>query len=48
MGFIEIEWGSMDWIGGAEDRDRGQGQVVGSCEHGDEPLGSIKCREFLD
>ena len=26
----------------------GQGQVVGSCECGDELLGSIKCREFLD
>jgi hypothetical protein len=22
--------------------------VASSCEHGDEPLGSIKCREFLD
>jgi hypothetical protein len=22
--------------------------VAGSCEHGNEPLGSIKCREFLD
>jgi hypothetical protein len=22
--------------------------VVGSCKRGDEPLGSIKCREFLD
>jgi hypothetical protein len=22
--------------------------VVGSCEHGDEPSGSIECREFLD
>jgi hypothetical protein len=22
--------------------------VVGSCEHGNEPLGSIKCGEFLD
>ena len=23
-----------------------QGQVAGSCEHGNETLGSIKCREF--
>jgi hypothetical protein len=23
-------------------------QVAGSCEHGNEPLGSIKCGEFLD
>jgi hypothetical protein len=22
--------------------------VAGSCEHGDEPSGSIKCEEFLD
>jgi hypothetical protein len=22
--------------------------VAGSCEHGNEPSGSIKCREFLD
>jgi hypothetical protein len=22
--------------------------VARSCEHGDEPSGSIKCREFLD
>jgi hypothetical protein len=22
--------------------------VAVSCEHGNEPLGSIKCREFLD
>jgi hypothetical protein len=24
------------------------GSVVGSCEHGNEPLGSIKGRKFLD
>jgi hypothetical protein len=24
------------------------GQVAGSCECGDEPSGSIKCREFLE
>jgi hypothetical protein len=24
------------------------GQVARSCEHGDEPSGSIKCGEFLD
>jgi hypothetical protein len=28
--------------------DQRHGQVVGSCEHGDEPSGSIKCGEFLD
>jgi hypothetical protein len=26
----------------------GQGQVAGSFECGNEPLGSIKCGEFLD
>jgi hypothetical protein len=26
----------------------GQGQVAGSCVYGDEPSGSIKCREFLE
>jgi len=26
----------------------GQGHVVGSCECGNEPSGSIKCGEFLD
>jgi hypothetical protein len=26
----------------------GKGQVLGACEHGNEPSGSIKCGEFLD
>ena len=26
----------------------GYGQVAGCCECGNEPLGSIKCGEFLD
>jgi hypothetical protein len=26
----------------------GWGQVLGTSEYGNEPLGSIKCREFLD
>jgi len=26
----------------------GQGQVAGTCDCGNEPLGSIKCGEFLD
>jgi hypothetical protein len=26
----------------------GLGPVVGSCEHGDEPSGSVKCSEFLE
>jgi hypothetical protein len=32
----------MDWIELAQDR-----QVMGTCEGGNEPLGSIKCGEFL-
>jgi hypothetical protein len=31
---------NMDWID--------LGQVAGSCECGNEPLGSTKCGEFLD
>jgi hypothetical protein len=29
-------------------RGSGQGSVAGSCEHGNEPSGSIKCGEFLE
>ena len=25
-----------------------EGQLAGSCEHGNEPLGSIKCGDLLD
>jgi hypothetical protein len=35
----------MDWIHMAQDREE---PVVGSCEHGNEPSGSIKGGEFLD
>jgi hypothetical protein len=28
--------------------DSGQGQVAGSCEHGNEPSCSVKCGEFFD
>ena len=35
----EFGWGGgMDWID----------QVLGCCECGDEPSGSIKCRKFLE
>jgi hypothetical protein len=34
----------MDWIDLAQDRD----QWRGSCEHGNEPSGSIKCWEVLE
>jgi hypothetical protein len=26
----------------------GEGQMVGSCKHGDKPSGSTKCGEFFD
>jgi hypothetical protein len=35
----EIGWGGMDWIDLAQDRE-------GSCEHGDEPSGSLKFWEI--
>jgi hypothetical protein len=35
----EIGWDGMDWIDLAQDRE----PVEGSCEHGDEPSGSLKC-----
>jgi hypothetical protein len=42
MYFGEIEWGVMDWIHLAQDRD----QCLGSCKDGNEPSGSIKCSEI--
>jgi hypothetical protein len=36
----EIGWDCMDWIDVA--------QVMGSCEHGNESSGSLKCREVLE
>jgi hypothetical protein len=49
-GRIILKWilkkwdgGGMDWIDMTQDRDRWR-----TCEHGNEPLGSIKCGEFVD
>jgi hypothetical protein len=42
--FRKWEVRGVDWIELAEDR----GQVVGTCECGNETSGSIKCGEFLD
>jgi hypothetical protein len=39
----EVGCGVMDWIELPQDRDR-----PGTCERGNEPSGSKKCREFLD
>jgi hypothetical protein len=40
----EKGWDGVDWTGLAQDRD----QLEGSCEHGNEPSGSIKCWEVLE
>jgi hypothetical protein len=44
MDLSEIGWGGMDWIHLAQDRS----QWLSSCEHGNEPSGSIKGGEYLD
>jgi hypothetical protein len=44
MDFREIGWDGMDWFDLVEDRV----QWMGSCEHGNEPLGSIKWWEVLE
>jgi hypothetical protein len=41
MDLGEIGWGVMDWIDLAQDRE-------GSCEHGNESSGSVKCWEVLE
>ena len=40
--------GSGMWEYGLDRVSRGQGKVAGTCDCGSEPLGSIKCGEFLD
>jgi hypothetical protein len=44
MDFKEIEWYGMDWTELAQE----WGLVEGSCEHGNEPSGSIKCWKTLE
>jgi len=43
MDVKEIGCKGMDWIDLAPDM-----EMVGSCEHGSEPLGSFKCGESFD
>jgi hypothetical protein len=40
----EIRWSSMDWIDLGHDRD----PVEDSCEHDNEPSGSIRCSAILE
>jgi hypothetical protein len=40
--------GNRVWGCGLDSLGSGLGQVTGSCEHGNQPSGSIKCGEFLD
>jgi hypothetical protein len=42
MDLGEVGWGDVDWIGLAQDRNRG------SCEFGVQPSGSIKCCETIE
>jgi hypothetical protein len=39
----EIGWEGMDWIDLASCM-----EMVGSCEHGNEPLGSVECWKIPD
>jgi hypothetical protein len=49
-GRIILKWILKRWDWGMDltDLARDKGQVAGCCECGDEPLSSIKCREFID
>jgi hypothetical protein len=44
MDLKETGWGGTDWIDPAQNI----GPVEGSCEHGNETSGSIKCWEVLE
>jgi hypothetical protein len=44
MDQFEVGCGGVDWIELAQNRERWKG----TCECGNEPLGFIKCGEFLD
>jgi hypothetical protein len=45
---IKMDLKEIGWKGGLHSSGSGKGKVVGSCEHGNEPSGSIKGGEFLD
>jgi hypothetical protein len=45
---IKMDLREIGWGNGRDQSGPGQGQLVGSCEYGDKPSGSIKCGEFLE
>jgi hypothetical protein len=45
---IKMDKGNRVWGCGLDSLGSGYGYVAGTCEHGNEPSGSIKCREILD
>jgi len=47
-GRIILRWSFRKWVYGLDQAGSGYGQVVGTCECSNEPLGSINCGEFLD
>jgi hypothetical protein len=44
MDLRDVAWDDVDWVVLASDRDT----WGGSCEHGNEPQGSINFRECID
>jgi hypothetical protein len=49
-GRIILKWivGNWVWRCGLDSSGLGKGPMAGSCEHDNEPSGSIKCRKCLD
>jgi hypothetical protein len=45
MDIRDIEWGGMDWIDLAQDRDRCR---ESPCKHGNEPSSSVTCWKILE
>ena len=43
MGLKEMKWEAVNWIQFTKNKD----QVVGSCEHNNEPYGSLTTGDFL-
>jgi hypothetical protein len=46
-GRIILEWILRKW-GMRVRTGSGKGQVMGTCEYGNKPSGSVKCGEFID